>query len=57
MLQKLFINKYINYTERYQKDQETIKFFEKLYSKSLQDIVIDKNENESLRNNFTKYVE
>ena len=36
-LQKLIRNKYNNYSKRYEKDQQTIKPFDKLYCKSLQD--------------------
>ena len=38
-------------------DQQTIKYFNKLYRKTLQDNLIDKYEYESLCNIFTKYVE
>ena len=47
-------NKYKKLSE---KDQQTIKYFDKLYRKSLQDNMIDKNEYESLCNNFTKIVD
>ena len=40
------------YTKIYEKDQQTIKSFDKLYRKSLQDKVIDKIEYESLCNSF-----
>ena len=43
--------------KKYEKDQQTIKCFDKLYRKSLQDNVIDKNESESLCNFFTKYLD
>ena len=39
------------------KDQNTIKSFDKLYRKYLQDNVIDKTEYDSLCNIFTKYVD
>ena len=54
---KLIINKYNNYKKQYERDQKTIKSFDKLYRKSLQDNVIDKTEYESLCNIFTKYVD
>ena len=57
ILHKIFINKYNKYKKQYEKDQNTIHSFDKLYRKSLQDNVIDKNEYESLCNIFTKYVD
>ena len=42
ILQKLIINKYNKYKKLYERDQNTIKSFDKLYRKSLQDNVIDK---------------
>ena len=57
VLHKLIINKYNKYTKQYERDQNTIKSFDKLYRKSLQDNIIDKNEYESLCNFFTKYVD
>ena len=51
---KLFINNYTKYKKQYERDQNTIKSFDKLYRKSLQDNVIDKNEYESLCNVFTR---
>ena len=54
VLYEIIINKYNKYKKLYEKDQQTIKSFEKLYRKSLQDNVIDKNEYESLCNIFTK---
>ena len=57
VLHKLFINKYNKYKKQYERHQNTIKSFDKLYRKSLQDNVIDKNEYESLCNIFTKYVD
>ena len=41
ILHKLIINKYNKYKRLYEKDQETIKSFDKLYRKSLQDNIID----------------
>ena len=57
ILHKLIINKYNKYKKPYERDQNTIKSFDKLYRKSLQDNVIDKTEYESLCNIFTKYVD
>ena len=57
VLQKLFINKYNKYKKQYEKDQQTIKSIDKLYRKSLQDNVFDKNEYKSSCNIFTKYVD
>ena len=39
-----------------EKDQQTIKTFDTLYKKILQDIVFNKNEHESLCDIFIKYV-
>ena len=39
--------KYNKYNKQYEKDQPTIKFFDKFYRKTLQDNIIDKNEYES----------
>ena len=57
ILHKLIINKYNKYKKQYERDQNTIKSFDELYRKSLQDNVIDKNEYESLCNIFTKYID
>ena len=57
ILHKLIINKYNKNKKQYEKDQLTIKSFDKLYRKSLQDNVIDKNDYENLCNIFTKYVD
>ena len=57
ILHKIIINKYNKYKKHYERDQSTIKSFDKLYRKSLQDNVIDKTEYESLCNIFTKYVD
>ena len=57
LLHKLIINKYNKYKKQYERDQQTIKSFEKLYRKSLQDNVIDKIEYDSLCNIFTRYVD
>ena len=57
ILHKLIINKYNKYKRRYERDQQTIKSFDKLYRRSLQDNVIDKNEYDSLCNVFTENVD
>ena len=56
-LHKLIINKNNKYKKQYERDQNTIKSFDKLCRKSLQDNVIDKTEYENLCNMFTKYVD
>ena len=57
VLHKKIINKYSKYKKQNEKDQQTIKSFDKLNRKSLQDNVIDKTEYESLCNIFTKYID
>ena len=57
VLHKLIINKYNKCKKQYGRDQQTIKSFDKLYRKSLQDNISDKTEYESLRNLFSKYVD
>ena len=57
ILHKLIINKYNKYKKLYGRDQNTIKSFDKLYRKSLQDNVIDKTEYDSLCYIFSKYVD
>ena len=57
VLHKLIINKYNKHKKQHERDQQTIKSFDKLYRKSLQENVIDKTEYESLRNIFTRYVD
>ena len=57
VLHKLIINKYNKYKKQYERDQQTIKSFDKLYRKFLQDNVIDKTEYDSLCNIFTRYVD
>ena len=57
VLHNLIINKYNKYKKQYERDQQAIKSFEKIYRKSLQDNVVDKTEYESLCNMFTKYVD
>ena len=51
------MNKYNKYKKQFEKDRNNKKSFDKLYRKSLQDNVMDKNEYESLCNIFTKYVD
>ena len=51
-------NKYNKYKKKqYERDQLSIKSFDRIYRKSLQDNVIDKTEYEILCNNFTKHVD
>ena len=57
VLYEVIINKYNKYKKQYEHDQNTIKSFDKLYRKSLQNNIINKNEYESLCNIFTKYVD
>ena len=57
ILHKLIINKYNKYKKQNERDQNTIKSFDELYRKSLQDNVIDKNEYDSYCNIFTRYVD
>ena len=57
VLHKLSINKNNKNKKQYEKDQQIIKPFDKIYRKSLQDNVIDRKEYESLCNNFTENVE
>ena len=57
ILHKLIINKYNKCKKQYERDQQTIRSFDKLYRNSLQDNVIDKTEYESLCNIFTKYTD
>ena len=57
VLQKLIINRYNKYKKQHERDQLTIKSFDKLYRKSLQDNIIDKTEYENLCNIFTKYID
>ena len=44
------MSKYNKYKKLYEKDQQTIKSFDNIYRKSLQDNVIDKKEFENLCN-------
>ena len=54
VLHKLIIDKCNKYKKLYERDQQTIKSFDKLYRKSLQDNIFDKNEYNNLCNIFTK---
>ena len=51
------MNKYNKYKKLYERDQQTVRSFDKFYRNSLQDSVTDKTEYESLCNIFTKYVD
>ena len=56
VLNEIIINKYNKHKKQYERDQQTIKYFDKLYRKTLRDKVLDKNEFESLCITFTKHV-
>ena len=49
---EIIMNEYCKHKEQFVKDQQTIKSFDNLYKKSLQDNLIDKSEYESLCNIF-----
>ena len=57
VLHQIIISKYNKYKKQYERDQNTIKSFDKLYRKSLQDNIIDKTEYENLCNIFTRYID
>ena len=57
VLHKTIINKYNENKKQHDRDQQTIKSFDKFYKNSLQDNVIDKNDYDSLCNIFTKSVD
>ena len=57
VLHKININKYNKYKKLYERNQQTIKSFDNLYRKSLQDNVIDKTEYVSLCGIFSKNVD
>ena len=57
VLYEIIINKYNKNKKQYERDEQTIKSSDKLYRKSLQDNVIDKDEYENVYNAFTKYVD
>ena len=54
VIYEIILNKYNKYRKQYEKDQQTIKSFEKLYRNPLQDNVIDKSEYENLFSIFTE---
>ena len=56
VLYEVIVKKYNKYKKQYEKDQQTIKSFDKLDRKSLQANVIDKSEYESLCKIFPNYV-
>ena len=57
LLYEMIINKYNKYKKQYEKDQQIINSFDKLYKKTLQDDIIDKNEYESVSKILTEHVE
>ena len=57
VLHKLIINKYNENKKQYERVQQSIKSFDKLNRKLLQDNIIDKTEYDSLCIIFTKYVD
>ena len=57
VLQELIINKYNIYKKQFEIDQQTIKSFDNLSRKYLQDNLIDKNEDENLCTFFTNYLD
>ena len=50
---EIILNKYNKYKKQYERDQQTIKSFDKIIRKSLQDNIIDEREYESQCNIFT----
>ena len=54
---EIVINKQNGYKKQYERFQQTMKSFDKVYRISLQDNVIIKNEYETLFNIFTKYID
>ena len=56
VIYEIVMQKYIEHKKQNERDQQTNESFNKLYRKSLQDKVFDKNENESLCSFFTGYV-
>ena len=57
VLYEIIMNKYYKSKKQYEKDQQNIEYFDKVYKKSLQARVIDRNEYENRCNIFTKYVD
>ena len=56
-MKEIVIQKNIKNKKQYEKDQQTVKPFDKLYRESLHDNLFDKDEDEFLGNVFTKYME
>ena len=54
--QEILMQKHKKYIKLYEKDQQPIESFDKLYRKSLRDNLIDKNEYDPLCKILTKYV-
>ena len=50
------MKKYSKFKKQYEKYQQTIKYFDKLYRKNFKDNLIDRIEYESLSKYFTKYL-
>ena len=57
VLQKTVLNKYNKCKKQYERDQQTIKSFNKLYKKSLEDDICHKDEYNSLCNTFTRSID
>ena len=57
VLSEIVVKIYKKYKKHYERDQQTIKSFDKLYRKSFQDTIFDKSEYEYLFNIFTKGVD
>ena len=57
VLFEIIIKNYNKYGKQYEKDQLTIKSFDNLYRKFLQDNLFDKCEYECLFNTFTEFVD
>ena len=55
IIYEIVMKKHNEYKKQYEKDEQTIKYFDKLYTKTLQAELSDKNENGSLCIIFTKY--
>ena len=57
VLNEIIMQNHNKYKKLHERDQKTIKTFDKLYRKSLQDNLIDENENKSFCKIFTKSVD
>ena len=57
VLNEIIVQKYNKYNKEYEKNQQTIKSFDKIHRKYLQDNAINESEYESLCNIFTKFLE